>query len=553
MAVVLERVIGQVRTRIGRKPLILVMLNDPIHSTIACMMIQNRWKSNVELLEVHSAERGTGESYRSGSGERRDSGSSSVLEAAQPYGSPLLGESTRNDFSFPPWPVEPEPVAAPLGRLCTTLVIRAQSLAAAMQSCKEQVDMLPSVIILSEELLGSEDLKMFRESHLNGTGPYLILAKPSMKQSCLETLPEEQTTDFASVIRSIDLPLQEEVLFPALDACLSAWADRELQRATSNRPGVPALHRSASQSPLTSPSAIARRHVLQGRSKTGLPLVEELENDDHDERHAVRDARVDAILLAVDSEEGGVTDGASDLATGDASDIASDMAHDSASDDDAPAADGDHTDDGPSTVPPMNDAVSSLIESSTALTTLSSQEIKAGLEAYRKARANQVQQEEEQADNGNGTGCGIGTNDASTGSDRPMRVLLAEDNVVNAKLLIKVLARFNADVTHAWNGEEAYEMYKGAKVPFDVVLMDLQMPLCTGQESAILIRAYEAQNGIPQVLLYALTATTVSGDLREFLYDAGFDGLYSKPLMIPTVKKMMKDLRRKLPESTGQA
>jgi CheY-like chemotaxis protein len=103
-----------------------------------------------------------------------------------------------------------------------------------------------------------------------------------------------------------------------------------------------------------------------------------------------------------------------------------------------------------------------------------------------------------------------------------MRVLLAEDGKVNQKLAVALLEKGGHSVVVAENGEIAVDLV--AKQEFDVVLMDVQMPVMDGIDATIAIRA--AENRIP---IIALTAHAMAGD-RERCLDAGMDDYLSKPL-----------------------
>jgi PAS domain S-box-containing protein len=109
---------------------------------------------------------------------------------------------------------------------------------------------------------------------------------------------------------------------------------------------------------------------------------------------------------------------------------------------------------------------------------------------------------------------------------RPLRVLLAEDNLVNQKLAVRLLERRGHQVVVANNGREAIDLLK--RQPFDVILMDVQMPEMDGYEATTLIRREEQRTGA-HIPILAMTAYAMKGD-RERCLAVGMDGYVSKPV-----------------------
>jgi signal transduction histidine kinase/CheY-like chemotaxis protein len=113
-----------------------------------------------------------------------------------------------------------------------------------------------------------------------------------------------------------------------------------------------------------------------------------------------------------------------------------------------------------------------------------------------------------------------------------LSILVAEDNEINALLARALLTRLGHRPTIAINGEDAVESWLAARAagsPYDLVLMDVQMPGMDGMDAARSIRAAEAQAGDKRTRMLALTANAQSED-REAALDAGLDGLLVKPL-----------------------
>jgi CheY-like chemotaxis protein len=114
---------------------------------------------------------------------------------------------------------------------------------------------------------------------------------------------------------------------------------------------------------------------------------------------------------------------------------------------------------------------------------------------------------------------------------RGLSVLVAEDNEINALLMRSLLARLGHQAVITTSGEEALESWLSAKsagTPYDLVLMDVQMPGLDGIETTRRIRAREADSS-GQTPILALTANTLVED-RYACFEAGMDGFLIKPL-----------------------
>lgn len=116
-----------------------------------------------------------------------------------------------------------------------------------------------------------------------------------------------------------------------------------------------------------------------------------------------------------------------------------------------------------------------------------------------------------------------------------VRVLLVEDNPVNQKVAIRMLQKLGCVVELAENGQQALEKLERAS--YDIVLMDMQMPIMDGLTATRLLRQREQQTGHHQVVI-ALTANAMQTD-RELCLEAGMDDYLSKPLTLDALQVML--------------
>lgn len=106
--------------------------------------------------------------------------------------------------------------------------------------------------------------------------------------------------------------------------------------------------------------------------------------------------------------------------------------------------------------------------------------------------------------------------------------LVAEDNIINQKLIKRTLEDIGLRVQLANNGQEAFEKFKNAQ--FDVVFMDIQMPVLGGIEATQEILEYEKKNHLEHTPIIALTANVLKGDKERFI-NSGMDEYIAKPLV----------------------
>ena len=111
-----------------------------------------------------------------------------------------------------------------------------------------------------------------------------------------------------------------------------------------------------------------------------------------------------------------------------------------------------------------------------------------------------------------------------------LNILLVEDNLLNQRIVTFSLKRFNHEVVIANNGVEALEQFRSRK--FDVILMDIMMPVMDGLEATVKIREIEnSLNTEKRTPIIALTANTMDND-REKCISYGMDEFMAKPFDI---------------------
>jgi CheY-like chemotaxis protein len=119
----------------------------------------------------------------------------------------------------------------------------------------------------------------------------------------------------------------------------------------------------------------------------------------------------------------------------------------------------------------------------------------------------------------------------------PLRILLAEDNVVNQKLALRLLQQMGYRADLASNGLEAVESVQ--RQPYDVILMDVQMPEMDGLEASRQITARWKSGERPRIV--AMTANAMQGD-REMCLAAGMDDYLTKPIRVERLVEALNDV-----------
>lgn len=128
-------------------------------------------------------------------------------------------------------------------------------------------------------------------------------------------------------------------------------------------------------------------------------------------------------------------------------------------------------------------------------------------------------------------------------SDEPdingLKLLIVDDSPINHRVVTLSLRDKIKTVKSAYNGLEAFEMYKSEH--FDVILMDAMMPVMNGCEATLLIRLFEKeQQKEKTAIIIAMTASDADGDIKRCL-ENGMDAYIGKPFLAPMFLKLLEE------------
>ncbi|PLX10424.1 MAG: hypothetical protein C0598_10395 [Marinilabiliales bacterium] len=125
-----------------------------------------------------------------------------------------------------------------------------------------------------------------------------------------------------------------------------------------------------------------------------------------------------------------------------------------------------------------------------------------------------------------------------------LKVLVAEDNAINQRVATFNLEKFGITVDIAENGQEALDMFK--KANYNIVFMDIQMPVMDGLEATKKIRHYELESSkAHKVPIIAMTANTLKGDKENFM-QSGFTDYISKPFKSSELSLLINKVIKKV-------
>ena len=135
------------------------------------------------------------------------------------------------------------------------------------------------------------------------------------------------------------------------------------------------------------------------------------------------------------------------------------------------------------------------------------------------------------------------TDDNSGSGAKSTKILVAEDNELNAEILMEILSQFGFVPVHAQNGQEAVEIFERSKInEFKMILMDVRMPVLDGCEASARIRKLDREDA-RTVTIFACTANSFQEDRVKAL-DSGMDDFLTKPIDVNTLLRKMEKIDR---------
>ena len=119
------------------------------------------------------------------------------------------------------------------------------------------------------------------------------------------------------------------------------------------------------------------------------------------------------------------------------------------------------------------------------------------------------------------------------------KVLIVDDIEVNRLVLQFIVEQLSCESHLAENGQQAFELFQNQA--FDLILMDIHMPICDGIEATQKIRSFETHRQSLRTKIYAVTADN-TWVIKQTTMEAGFDGLLIKPVTLDTMRAIVKPL-----------
>lgn len=149
-----------------------------------------------------------------------------------------------------------------------------------------------------------------------------------------------------------------------------------------------------------------------------------------------------------------------------------------------------------------------------------------------------------------GDGQNLNTNNKNTKAwmeeilQRKLTILLAEDSKENYEYIERIGRKSNWDLVHGKDGQVALELFKGHEDFYDLILMDIEMPVMDGYEVTRMIRRYEKENKLIKTPILAISSNVLQGE-RSRCFEAGMDDYLEKPFRIEQLLGHIRDLVKK--------
>lgn len=118
-----------------------------------------------------------------------------------------------------------------------------------------------------------------------------------------------------------------------------------------------------------------------------------------------------------------------------------------------------------------------------------------------------------------------------------LKILVAEDNRINQRIAVLTFKQMNLTIEIASNGLEAANMFKLKQ--YDLILMDMQMPVMDGLEATRQIRTFEQNSNLPKrAIIFAVTGSEPS-EKKELCFEAGMDDYMEKPIQESVLRRLI--------------
>ncbi|OBS26258.1 hypothetical protein FPOA_00198 [Fusarium poae] len=133
--------------------------------------------------------------------------------------------------------------------------------------------------------------------------------------------------------------------------------------------------------------------------------------------------------------------------------------------------------------------------------------------------------------------------EATEVAEEHAKYLLAEDNKTNARLFCRHFNKLGLQSTyrHAWNGQEAVDIYKAHHEQCRIVFMDVAMPVMSGMEASLRIREYEKENNLQPTVIVGMVACGLVSEKERLINEFGMDTVLKKPTKLETFRQFLQD------------